>query len=30
MASLRKTHPLMKIANDALVDLPTPSNISAL
>uniref|UniRef100_A0A060P1J8 Cytochrome b n=1 Tax=Rhodeus sinensis TaxID=192373 RepID=A0A060P1J8_9TELE len=28
MASLRKTHPLMKIANDALVDLPTPSNIS--
>nr|UXB56559.1 cytochrome b [Rhinichthys osculus] len=30
MASLRKTHPLMKIANDALIDLPTPSNISAL
>nr|AGO44100.1 cytochrome b [Abramis brama orientalis]URT59987.1 cytochrome b [Abramis brama orientalis] len=30
MASLRKTHPLMKIANDALVDLPTPSNISTL
>nr|AIO08339.1 cytochrome b [Nocomis asper] len=30
MASLRKMHPLMKIANDALVDLPTPSNISAL
>nr|WIW75037.1 cytochrome b [Saurogobio dabryi complex sp. 2 LC-2023] len=29
MASLRKTHPLMKIANDALVDLPTPVNISA-
>nr|ART30259.1 cytochrome b [Carassius carassius] len=29
MASLRKTHPLIKIANDALVDLPTPSNISA-
>nr|AHG31015.1 cytochrome b [Squalidus argentatus] len=28
MASLRKTHPLIKIANDALVDLPTPSNIS--
>nr|AKR75566.1 cytochrome b [Microphysogobio chenhsienensis] len=28
MASLRKIHPLMKIANDALVDLPTPSNIS--
>nr|ABC54541.1 cytochrome b [Algansea lacustris] len=30
MAGLRKTHPLMKIANDALVDLPTPSNISAM
>lgn len=30
MASLRKTHPLIKIANDALVDLPTPSNISAI
>nr|YP_010564506.1 cytochrome b [Microphysogobio exilicauda]UZA47135.1 cytochrome b [Microphysogobio exilicauda] len=29
MASLRKTHPLMKIANNALIDLPTPSNISA-
>nr|QED58121.1 cytochrome b [Garra variabilis]QED58123.1 cytochrome b [Garra variabilis] len=29
MASLRKTHPPYKIANDALVDLPTPSNISA-
>nr|YP_010379917.1 cytochrome b [Ostracion whitleyi]UDF87726.1 cytochrome b [Ostracion whitleyi]WNH17680.1 cytochrome b [Ostracion whitleyi] len=28
MASLRKTHPLLKIANDAVVDLPTPSNIS--
>nr|BBM34900.1 cytochrome b [Careproctus roseofuscus] len=28
MASLRKTHPLLKIANDSLVDLPTPSNIS--
>nr|ABM69247.1 cytochrome b [Maskaheros regani] len=28
MASLRKTHPLLKIANDALVDLPAPSNIS--
>nr|BAK42354.1 cytochrome b [Chaca bankanensis] len=24
----RKTHPLMKIINDALIDLPTPSNIS--
>nr|YP_010379969.1 cytochrome b [Gymnothorax undulatus]UDF87791.1 cytochrome b [Gymnothorax undulatus] len=30
MASLRKTHPILKIANDALVDLPTPSNISAM
>nr|YP_009172255.1 cytochrome b [Taractes rubescens]ALF63145.1 cytochrome b [Taractes rubescens] len=30
MASLRKTHPLLKIANDALVDLPTPSNISVM
>nr|WNN67245.1 cytochrome b [Odontoscion dentex] len=29
MASIRKTHPLLKIANDALVDLPAPSNISA-
>nr|BAV69819.1 cytochrome b [Elopichthys bambusa] len=29
MASLRKTHSLIKIANDALIDLPTPSNISA-
>nr|YP_010385283.1 cytochrome b [Serranus papilionaceus]ABB54854.1 cytochrome b [Serranus scriba]ACZ67482.1 cytochrome b [Serranus scriba]UPM51984.1 cytochrome b [Serranus papilionaceus] len=29
MASLRKTHPLLKIANSALVDLPAPSNISA-
>nr|AJG41807.1 cytochrome b [Odontobutis potamophila] len=28
MASRRKTHPLLKIANQALVDLPTPSNIS--
>nr|UFK29725.1 cytochrome b [Pseudorhombus levisquamis] len=28
MTSLRKTHPLLKIANDALVDLPAPSNIS--
>lgn len=28
MASLRKTHPLIKIANDALVDLPAPVNIS--
>nr|WNH20697.1 cytochrome b [Kaupichthys diodontus] len=29
MANLRKTHPIIKIANDALVDLPTPSSISA-
>uniref|UniRef100_K7WUW9 Cytochrome b n=1 Tax=Melanotaenia parkinsoni TaxID=120830 RepID=K7WUW9_9TELE len=29
MTNLRKTHPLLKIANDALVDLPTPVNISA-
>uniref|UniRef100_UPI003D411236 cytochrome b n=1 Tax=Myloplus rubripinnis TaxID=42550 RepID=UPI003D411236 len=29
MASLRKTHPLLKIANNALIDLPAPSNISA-
>nr|YP_004717819.1 cytochrome b [Amblydoras gonzalezi]BAK42263.1 cytochrome b [Amblydoras gonzalezi] len=25
----RKTHPLLKIVNDALIDLPAPSNISA-
>nr|YP_002586815.1 cytochrome b [Ataxolepis apus]BAH15310.1 cytochrome b [Ataxolepis apus] len=29
MASLRKTHPLLKMMNDALIDLPAPSNISA-
>nr|AAX14556.1 cytochrome b [Ctenopoma kingsleyae] len=29
MTHLRKTHPLLKIANDALVDLPTPASISA-
>nr|YP_005088450.1 cytochrome b [Trypauchen vagina]AEW48461.1 cytochrome b [Trypauchen vagina] len=29
MTSLRKTHPLLKIMNDALIDLPAPSNISA-
>nr|AAK71854.1 cytochrome b [Pseudobarbus asper] len=29
MASLRKTHPLIKIVNGALVDLPTPPNISS-
>ena len=27
---IRKTHPLFKIANGALVDLPTPANISTL
>nr|AFB19950.1 cytochrome b [Garrulax pectoralis] len=26
--NLRKNHPLMKIINDSLIDLPTPSNIS--
>nr|YP_010311891.1 cytochrome b [Hampala salweenensis]UNA71581.1 cytochrome b [Hampala salweenensis] len=29
MAILRKTHPIIKVANEALVDLPAPSNISA-
>nr|UPX88263.1 cytochrome b [Eurycercus lamellatus] len=29
MATLRTTHPLIKIINHALVDLPAPSNISA-
>jgi len=29
MTNLRKTHPLIKIANNALVDLPAPVNISA-
>nr|YP_010397862.1 cytochrome b [Rasbora kalbarensis]UQJ79074.1 cytochrome b [Rasbora kalbarensis] len=28
MANLRKTHPLIKIINDSLIDLPTPSSIS--
>nr|YP_010957042.1 cytochrome b [Bathyanthias cubensis]WMY90226.1 cytochrome b [Bathyanthias cubensis]WMY90239.1 cytochrome b [Bathyanthias cubensis]WMY90252.1 cytochrome b [Bathyanthias cubensis]WMY90265.1 cytochrome b [Bathyanthias cubensis] len=28
MASLRKTHPLLKMVNSAVVDLPAPSNIS--
>nr|AHY88105.1 cytochrome b [Spelaeornis caudatus] len=27
--NLRKTHPVMKIVNDSLIDLPTPSNISS-
>lgn len=30
MINLRKTHPLIKIVNNALVDLPTPANISTL
>nr|AGA63731.1 cytochrome b [Naemorhedus baileyi] len=29
MTSIRKTHPLMKIVNNAFIDLPTPSNISS-
>nr|ABO30895.1 cytochrome b [Chelon labrosus] len=29
MINIRKPHPLLKIANDALVDLPAPANISA-
>nr|QNU08223.1 cytochrome b [Callionymus maculatus] len=29
MTSFRKSHPLLKIANEAVVDLPTPSCISA-
>uniref|UniRef100_A0A0H3UKA8 Cytochrome b n=1 Tax=Ochotona rufescens TaxID=42346 RepID=A0A0H3UKA8_OCHRU len=29
MTNIRKTHPLMKIINHSLIDLPTPSNISA-
>nr|AAQ08469.1 cytochrome b [Trichopodus leerii] len=29
MANMRKTHPLLKIANDAFIDLPTPASISA-
>nr|YP_010287544.1 cytochrome b [Endotricha olivacealis]UKT61875.1 cytochrome b [Endotricha olivacealis] len=28
--SLRKTHPILKIINSSLIDLPTPSNISLL
>nr|YP_009112238.1 cytochrome b [Hemidactylus bowringii]AIY61210.1 cytochrome b [Hemidactylus bowringii] len=27
--TLRKTHPIMKLANNSLIDLPTPPNISA-
>nr|ABO43058.1 cytochrome b [Citharus linguatula]ABO43059.1 cytochrome b [Citharus linguatula] len=29
MTNLRKTHPLLKMANDAVIDLPAPSNLSA-
>nr|AAS98673.1 cytochrome b [Trachurus mediterraneus] len=29
MANLRKTHPILKIVNDSMIDLPAPSNISA-
>nr|QOQ85258.1 cytochrome b [Phocoena dioptrica] len=29
MTNIRKTHPLMKILNNALIDLPAPSNISS-
>nr|ADF43405.1 cytochrome b [Hemiphyllodactylus yunnanensis jinpingensis] len=29
MTPLRKTHPVMKIMNNSLIDLPTPANISA-
>nr|ABO43098.1 cytochrome b [Microchirus variegatus]ABO43099.1 cytochrome b [Microchirus variegatus] len=29
MASLRKSHPLIKIVNNSVIDLPAPSNISA-
>nr|AAS90425.1 cytochrome b [Esox americanus americanus] len=28
MTSLRKTHPVLKIVNDALIDFPAPANIS--
>nr|BAV71418.1 cytochrome b [Oreichthys cosuatis] len=29
MTNLRKTHPMVKMVNDSLIDLPVPSNISA-
>lgn len=29
MSNIRKTHPLIKIINNALIDLPAPTNISA-
>lgn len=28
MTSLRKTHPILKIANNSIIDLPAPSNLS--
>ena len=30
MISVLKTHPVLKIINGSLVDLPTPANISSL
>jgi len=30
MINIRKSHPLIKIINGALIDLPTPANISTL
>lgn len=30
MTNLRKSHPLIKIVNGSLIDLPSPSNISAI
>nr|YP_009368230.1 cytochrome b [Lepilemur wrightae]ADP68322.1 cytochrome b [Lepilemur wrightae] len=30
MTNIRKNHPLMKIINNSLIDLPTPPNISSL
>lgn len=30
MTNIRKRHPLLKIINNSLIDLPTPSNISVL
>nr|YP_009368165.1 cytochrome b [Lepilemur septentrionalis]AAZ92450.1 cytochrome b [Lepilemur septentrionalis]AAZ92451.1 cytochrome b [Lepilemur septentrionalis]ABX79358.1 cytochrome b [Lepilemur septentrionalis]ADP68218.1 cytochrome b [Lepilemur septentrionalis] len=30
MTNIRKNHPLLKIANNSLIDLPTPPNISSL
>jgi hypothetical protein len=30
MVSVLKTHPALKIVNGALIDLPSPANISSL